>query len=160
MRMRTQVVRSITTVLVAGSALGVVGAEPARAADVVVESVVVEPANPSPATLCQLKVRIKNGGAQTVSMLTFGVKIDGQESSQYKASTYAINVAPGTTGEMALQNFYSPAAPKAFDVQVSLLAAQWVKVTSEGTATTTIPAGAVAGLPTNSTLAIRMAPGK
>jgi hypothetical protein len=159
-RLSTRVVRSITTVLVAGSALGVVRAQPARAADVTVDAVIVEPANPGPATLCQLKVRIKNGGVQAVSMSAFGVRIDGQQSSQYKASTYAINIAPGTTGEVALQSVYSPAAPRTFDVQVSLLSGQWVKVTSEGTTTTTTPTGAVAGLPTTASLAVKMTNGR
>jgi CARDB len=140
--------------------LGTSLASPAGAADVTVASVVVEPANPAPSTLCRLKVALKNGGTQTASNFKFDVKVDGEDVAVYKPQTYAVNVDPGKTDEIALYNFYSPKTPKPFDVQVTLLAAQWVQVKKEGNTTTTTPAGPVAGLPTSGSVAVKAAAGK
>jgi hypothetical protein len=140
--------------------LGVLLVAPAGAADVTVASVVVEPASPAPSTLCRLKVALKNGGSQTASNFKFDVKVDGQDVAVYKPQTYAVNVDPGKTDEIALYNFWSPQAAKPFDVQVTLLAAQWVQVKKEGNTTTTTPAGPVAGLPTSGSVTVKMAAGK
>src|SRR5512138_1682566 len=92
------------SVVALGAALGVIAAWAAQAAppSVTVDGVIVEPAAPKPAALCKLKVRIKNSGTSAVSYLAFGVKIDGQEVSVYKAHTFAINIPAGSTGEVDL----------------------------------------------------------
>jgi len=128
----------------------------AYAAEVGVDAILVGPAHPGPSTLCTLKVRLKNGGTRTVSYFTFNVKINGQEVPLYKSHTYMVNIDPGTVGELELQNFYSPASPKAFTVQVTLVEAQWVQVKKEGTSTTTTPSGLVAGLPVSASLSVKM----
>ena len=140
--------------------LGTSLASPAAAADVTVDSVVVEPSSPAPSTLCRLKVVLKNGGTQTASNFKFGVKVDGQDVTVYERHTYAVNVDPGKTDEIALYNFYSPKTPKPFDVQVTLLGAQWVQVKKEGNTTTTTPSGPVAGLPTSGSVSVKAAAGK
>jgi hypothetical protein len=128
----------------------------ADAAEVSVDAIMVAPASPGPSALCKLKVRLKNGGTQTVSYFAFKVKIDGQDVPLYKMQLYVVNIDPRTAGELELYNFYSPSVPKSFDVQVTLAEAQWVQVKKEGTAITTTPSGPVAGLPTSDTLSVRM----
>jgi hypothetical protein len=118
----------------------------------------VKPASPGPSTLCELKVRLKNAGGRAVSFFRFDAKIDGKEVPSYKVYTYAVNVEPGTTGEFALFNFDSPPQTKAFDVQVTLVEAQWVEVKKEGNSSTTTASGPVAGLPTGASLSVKMSP--
>ena len=64
----------------------------------------------------------------------------------------------GTTGELALNNFYSPPEARAFEVQVTLVEAQWVEVKKEGSSSTTTPSGPVAGLPTGASLSVKNVP--
>ena len=88
----------------------------------------------------------------------FNVKIDGQEAPAYKLYTHVLNIEPGKTGELALNNFYSPPEARAFEVQVTLVEAQWVEVKKEGSSSTTTPSGPVAGLPTGASLSVKMSP--
>jgi hypothetical protein len=129
-------------------------------ADVRPDAILVTPTSPGPSALCELKVRLKNAGSRSVSYFRFNVKIDGQDVPEYKRYTYVANVEPGTTGELALNNFYSPPQAKAFEVQVTLVEAQWVEVKKDGTNTTTTPSGAVAGLPSGASLSVKMSPPK
>ena len=131
-----------------------------EAAELAVEGITVTPTSPGPSALCGLTVHLRNGGAQAVSYFRFSVKIDGQELPIYKQETYVVGVAPGTTGEVALYSFYSPATSKPFEVQIALVEAQWAQIKKEGTTTTTTPSGPVAGLPTSATLSVRMSAGK
>jgi len=132
----------------------------ADAADVRVDAIMVKPASPGPSALCELKVRLKNSGSRSASFFKFDVKIDGQEIPVYKMHAYAVNIHPGTDAELALNNFYSPAEAKAFEVQVTLVEAQWVDVKKDGTSATTTPSGAVAGLPTGASLLVKVSPPK
>jgi len=60
-----------------------------------VKIVEIELANPTridvdyvaPSTLCTLKVRLRNGGARTISFFAFSVEIDGQDAPLYKLQT-------------------------------------------------------------------------
>jgi hypothetical protein len=133
---------------------------PAGAPEVRVDAILVHPASPAPAALCELKVRLKNAGSRTASYFRFNVKIDGQEVPVYKLYDYAVEIAPGTTAELALNNFYSPPQAKTFEIQVTLTEAQWVEVKKDGKNSTTTPAGAVAGLPTGATWSVKMSPSK
>lgn len=147
---------------VAGLALSVWAglAVVATAADVGVDAVIVSPTSPGPSSICTLKVRVKNGGAQAASNFRFKVKVDGQDLGLYDRQTFAVNVEAGKSDELALYNFYSPAAPKSFDVQVTLVEAQWVQVKKDGANTTTTPTGPVGGLPSAATLSVKMPAGK
>ncbi|MGO9010581.1 MAG: CARDB domain-containing protein [Bryobacteraceae bacterium] len=128
------------------------------AADVRVDAIVVKPASPGPSALCELKVRLKNTGSRSASYFRFNVKINGQDVPEYKLYMYAVNIDPGTAREVALNNFYSPAGTKAFEVQVTLVEAQWVEVKKDGTSTSTTPSGAVGGLPTGTSLSVTVSP--
>ena len=150
--------RIVPAVLVALAASSL--ATEAKAANVALAAILVEPASPGPGALCRLKVRLKNGGTQTASLFAFSVTINGEEVSTYKAHTFANSIGADATGEIDLHNFWTPSAPKAFDVRITLTEAQWVQVKKEGTTTTTAPAGPVPGLPTSATLTVKMSPGK
>jgi len=128
------------------------------AADVRVDAILVKPASPGPSALCELKVRLKNTGSRSASYFRFNVEINGQDEPVYKQSTYAVSIDPGTTGEVALNNFYSPAGTKAFEVQVTLVEAQCVEVKRDGTSITITPFGAVAGLPVGTSLSVTVVP--
>jgi hypothetical protein len=128
------------------------------AADVRVDAIMVKPASPGPSALCELKVRLKNTGSRSASYFRFSVKINGQDVPEYKVYMYAVNIDPGTAGEVALNNFNSPAGTKAFEVQVTLVEAQWMEVKKDGTSTTSTPSGAVAGLPIGSSLSVTVSP--
>ena len=147
---------------VAGLALSVWAglAVQAAAADVGLDAVIVSPTSPGPSSICTLKVRVKNGGSQAVSNFRFKVKVDGQDLALYDRQTFAVNVEAGKSDELTLYNFYSPAAPKSFDVQVTLVEAQWVQIKKDGANTTTTPAGPVAGLPSAGSASVKMAAGK
>ena len=132
----------------------------AAAADVGLDAVIVSPTSPGPSSICTLKVRVKNGGSQAVSNFRFKVKVDGQELALYDRQTFAVNVEAGKSDELALYSFYSPAASKSFDVQVTLVEAQGVQVKKDGANTTTTPTGPVAGLPSVASVSVKMAAGK
>jgi hypothetical protein len=103
-------------------------------------------------------VRLRNAGNRSASYFRFNVKINGQDVPEYKVYLYAVNIDPGTAGEVALNNFYSPAGTKAFEVQVTLVEAQWMEVTKDRTSTTTTPTGAVAGLPIATSVSVTVSP--
>jgi hypothetical protein len=128
----------------------------ADAPDVRVDAIVIKPASPGPSTLCELKVRLKNAGTRTASNFKLDVKIDGQDMPVYQRYAYVVDIAPGATEELELNNFYSPSQTKVFVVQVTLLEAQWVDVKKEGKNITVTPSGAVAGLPTSASLSVKM----
>ena len=67
---------------------------------------------------------------------------------------------PVRLANSALNNFYSPPEARAFEVQVTLVEAQWVEVKKEGRNSTSTPSGAVAGLPTGASLSVKMSPSK
>jgi len=140
--------------------LATASAPAAGAADVAVAAVIVEPASPGVSAICGLRVRLKNSGTGAISNFRFAVKVDGQDVTLYKTHSYAVNIDAGKTDELALYNFHSPAAAKAFDVQVTLLEAEWVQVKREGTTTTTTPTGSVTGLPVAGSLTVKMSGGK
>ena len=105
-------------------------------------------------------MHLKNAGSRPVSYFRFNVKIDGQDVPADKLYTHVVNIEPGKTGELALNNFYSPPEARAFEVQVTLVEAQWVEVKKEGTSSTTTPSGPVAGLPTGASLSVKMSSAK
>jgi hypothetical protein len=139
-------------------AVGLAGV--AAAADVGVDAVLVSPASPGPSSICTLKVRVKNAGAQAASNFRLKVKVDGQDLALYDRQTFAVNVDAGKSEELALYSFYSPASAKPFDVQVTLTEAQWVQVKKDGSNTTTTPTGPVPGLPSTASVSVKMSAGK
>lgn len=121
--------------------------------------ITVSPAKPiapeglSPGTLCNLKAKLRNRGAQKASSFGFGVKINAQEMTVYDKMVFMDAVDPGGTGEIALSNFYStePGHPLPKDgkltVEVTLKHAQWVEIKKEDNTQVWTPLGEVKGLP-------------
>ena len=97
----------LAVLLAIGSA--VLHAQKAEKAEspITVEDVVitVSPGKPteslSPETLCNLKVKLRNGGTRKTYSFGFGVKINGKEMTVYDKVLYMQTVDPGTTGEIA-----------------------------------------------------------
>jgi hypothetical protein len=139
---------------------GATVASRAEAADVAVDAILVEPASPAPERLCGLKVRLKNGGTRAISYFKVRVQIDGKDVPQYDIQSYAVDIEAGATQEVRLNNFWTSAAAKPFDIKVELVGAQWVQVKREGTTTTTTPVEPVAGLPVGASLSVKVSPRK
>ncbi len=113
----------------------------------------VGPEGLSPGTLCNLKVKLRNRGAQKAYSFRFGVKINGREMTAIDKMLYMQAVDPGNTEEIALSNFYSTepggTLPKdgKVTVEVTLKQAQWVEIKKEGNTQVWTPLGEVKGLP-------------
>ena len=119
----------------------------------VLASLEVEPAKPGPQTLCKLRVRLHNKGAQAATSFLFGVRINGQELSVYKNHVYLQTIAAGADGEVQLFNFWTTESgrPTPQDgqlrLEVALKEARWVEIKQDGNVTEYKLLGNVAGLP-------------
>jgi hypothetical protein len=113
----------------------------------------IGPEGISAGTLCNLKVKLRNRGNHKASTFGFGVRINGLGTTADDKMLYMQVVDPGTTGEIALSNFYStePGGPLPKDgkvtVEVTLKQAQWVESKKEGNTEVSTPLGEVKGLP-------------
>src|SRR5262249_26786169 len=109
----------------------------------------------APGSLCTLRVKLRNAGTQKAGNFGFTVKINGKDAGVYDKMLYAQLVDPGTTGEVALNNFYSPdlqTKDGKLSVEVMLREARWIQVKKEGEAQAWIPTGEVTGLPSSKTV--------
>jgi len=129
------------------------------------ESIEVTPDKPGPDTLCKLRVRVRNAGAQTASRLAFGVRLNGERIAVYESSLFLKPIAPGGTVEVPLYNFWSTEtsrpAPKEGKllVEVELRQAEWMKVEKDAKgAEIWTPIGAVTGLPVSRSLTVLLQP--
>lgn len=119
-----------------------------------IKAVRIEPAAPGVDTLCQLHVTLESSAERSVSALDFGVAIGGTPLAVYEKQLFLERLAPGTTAEIRLYNFWTsetgrpaPADGK-LRVTVTLRAAQWVEITTEDDGTEVWTLGeAVPGLP-------------
>jgi hypothetical protein len=136
---------------------------PAAKSPLSVEAVEILPADPGPETLCQLRVKIRNGGTRKISALAFAVRLGGLALPVYQHQIYLRRIEPGTTAEVRLFNFWTteagrpaPLAPKdgRLQVEVSLTEARWVEVKNEGGAEVVTPGGSVPGLPVSAKLTV------
>lgn len=127
-----------------------------------IEEVVIDPAAPGPATLCKLRVKVRNGGAQTASRLAFTVSINGRALPVYANQLYLQHLPPGQVTEVPLYNFWTtesgrPAAPDGkVTVAVSVAEASWVDVKDEEGVEVSRPLGAVPGLPVSKSLTVAL----
>jgi hypothetical protein len=135
---------------------GVAATQPASAPPVPglsLETVIVEPGVARADTLCRLRVRIRNTGAQAASHLRFQVQVAGHDLVAYRNLVYLQTLPPAATAEVQLRNFWSSESGRPFPAQgefavrVTLVEAQWVLRRAHDGATMTEPTGAVAGLP-------------
>ncbi|HZF07628.1 MAG TPA: CARDB domain-containing protein [Thermoanaerobaculia bacterium] len=130
------------------------------ASPLALESVEIRPAHPGPDTLCQLRVKLKNGGTKKASVFAFTVRINGEPVPVYQRQTYLQTVDPGTVGEVRLFNFWTTETRRPLPkdgqlrVEVALDEARWVEVKNEGGAEVTTPLDKVPGLPVQTRLAV------
>jgi hypothetical protein len=133
---------------------------PAPKPPLAVEGVEILPASPGPDTLCQLRVKVKNGGTHKASALVFAVRINGEPLAVYKHQIYLQQIGPGATAEVHLFNFWTTETGRPIPkdgklrVEVALAEARWVEVRSEGGTEVVTPVGAVPGLPVSASLTV------
>jgi hypothetical protein len=127
------------------------------------ESLEILPPSPGPETLCQLRVKVRNNGPERVYRFGFDVRMNGKALPVYGNHLFVQVVAPGTTGEIRLFNFWTtetdrpmPADGK-LEIEVTLNEAAWVRVEREGDTEIWTPTGDVDGLPIerSTTLSLR-----
>ncbi len=167
-----------TSILISALALLVSLALPASSQDdpaprLEVTKIDVQPSNPAAETLCRLTVTIRNSGEQNASQLGFAVRLNDQDLTVYGNQLFMYAVPAGSELEIPLYNFWTtetsrPAMPAdgSFKVEVSLLEAQWMDIS---TVTETVeragaqveeevevwtPLGAIEGLPVSSSVTL------
>jgi len=126
------------------------------------ESVMVEPSEPGPDTLCKLRVAVRNDGDEIASQLDFKVRINGQELAVYRNQLFMYPVEPKQTSEIKLYNFWttetSRSMPKdgKLTVEVSLVEARWMKIEMEDDVEVWTPLADVDGLPVSQSVTLSM----
>jgi hypothetical protein len=91
----------------------------------------VQPSVAAPDTLCKLRVKISNSGANVASDLTFEVTLNGRRLASYLKHTFHVDLAAGKETELALYNFWTSEAGRPFPkdgrlvVEVRLTGARW-----------------------------------
>ena len=145
------------------SSLSMVTPSPAQETPpITIESVLVEPSSPGPDTLCKLTVKLANGGDRTVSQLGFKGQINGQGLPVYANQLFMLPVPAGESIDVPLYNFWStetsrPLPPDGkLDIEVRLVAAQWMEIKVEEDVEVWRPLGPVEGLPTTKSLEVSM----
>ena len=134
-----------------------------------IEQIVVEPSKPAADTLCRLRVKIKNAGEKIASRLGFAVSLNGQDLGVYGNQLFMFPVAPGTTQEVSLYNFWTTETSRAMPedgklrVEVTLQEAVWTQVSTEtdedGEIEVWTPIGPVENLPTAASIVLEMKTG-
>ncbi len=135
---------------------------PAEAPQVTIESITVEPSSPAADTLCKLTVKLRNQGTEIASQLDFKVSINGQSLPVYRNQLFMFPVPAGDSAEIKLYNFWSTETSRPMpsngklEVEVTLAAAQWTKVSMEDEVEVWEPLGEVAGLPQARSITLEM----
>lgn len=117
------------------------------------EPLEIEPAEPSPDTLCKLKVKVRNRGKEAATHFAFAVKINGQEVPVYKKTVYVQTVPAASVTEIQLYNFWvtergrEVPADGQLRIEVELLQAHWMEVKTDEKRSEQKPLGKVDGLP-------------
>ncbi len=146
------------------AAAGLAGAAPAPAASpLTVEAISVTPADPTPTTLCNLRVKIQNHGARAASRFAFDVRVNDVPIAVYKHLLYFEAIPAGATVELRLYNFWAtetsrplPADGK-LRVSVRLLGARWVEESKDAKGgAISAPQGEIAGLPVERETVVEM----
>ncbi len=136
--------------------------EAASSPKITIEAITIEPAAPAVDTLCKLRVTLKNEGSEIASQLDFKVKINGQLLPVYRNQLFMFPLEPGKSSDIKLYNFWStetsrPAPQNGkLEVEVSLVGAQWTKVSMEEDVEVWQPLGEVAGLPQSKSVTLEM----
>jgi hypothetical protein len=138
-------------------------AEEKPAPPLTLQAIQVEPASPSPDTLCHLTVAVKNTGERPASALEMAVKVGGRELPAYRSRVFLMPVEPGATRQVRLFNFWSSEAgrPAPADgkltVEVTLAKASWMQRETQAGAMVWTPAGPVPGLPSAKSVTVALA---
>jgi hypothetical protein len=154
----------LATALVLGT--GVLGAQEqtAPSPQITIEAVTIEPSSPAADTLCKLQVTLKNHGSEIASQLDFKVKINDQMLPVYRNQLFMFPLKAGETSDLKLYNFWSTETSRPMPkdgkliVEVSLVAAQWTKVSMEEDVEVWQPLGEVEGLPHSQSVTLKMKP--
>ena len=129
---------------------------------ITIEAITIEPSSPADDTLCKLQVTLSNQGAEIASQLDFKVKINDQMLPVYRNQLFMFPLEPGKSADIQLYNFWSTEtsrpSPKdgKLTVEVSLVAAQWTKVSMEEDVEVWQPLGEVEGLPHSKSVTLEM----
>jgi hypothetical protein len=133
------------------------------------EEILVEPDSPAADTLCRLRVKISNAGEQIASRFGFAVSLNGQDLGVYGNQIFMYPVAPGSTEEISLYNFWTTETSRAMPadgklrVEVTLKEAVWTQVATEtdeeGEIEVWTPIGPVDNLPVQAAVTLQMKTG-
>jgi hypothetical protein len=144
----------LTSVLTAVAPLLQAALPAASATPLHLEAIAVQPSEPGPDTLCELRLKIQNRGTLPASRFAWSVRVNGVELPVYRRLRYFQAVPPQATTELRLYNFWStessrPMPPDAkLKVEVQLTHAEWVRIERDGKGTETwTPAGDIQTLP-------------
>ncbi len=152
----------VVVCILAGSAGSLAQESATPAPKLTVEAVAIEPSTPGSDTLCKLRVTLKNQGSEVASQLDFKVRINDQELPVYRNQLFMYPVEPGKTAEIQLYNFWSTETSRPMpkdgklNVEVTLAAAQWMKIFFEDEVEVWQPLGAVADLPSSKRVSLSM----
>jgi len=154
----------LATAFVLGT--GILGAQEQTdpSPQITIEAVTIEPSTPAADTLCKLQVTLKNHGSEIASQLDFKVKINDQMLPVYRNQLFMFPLKAGETSDLKLYNFWSTETSRPMPkdgkltVEVSLVAAQWTKVSMEEDVEVWQPLGEVEGLPHTQSVTLKMKP--
>lgn len=159
----------VASLLAAGPATGQEEEAAAPTALLKIEAISVEPQSPAADTLCRLRVKISNAGEQIASRFGFSVTLNGQDLGVYGNQLFMFPVAPGTTEEISLYNFWTTETSRAMPadgklrVEVALQEAVWTQMAmetdEEGEIEVWTPIGPVENLPVTAAVTLQMKAG-
>jgi hypothetical protein len=123
----------------------------------------VQPPEPGPETLCELRLKIQNRGTLTASRFAFSVKINGVDLPVYKHLRYFQAMPPQATTELRLYNFWSTETSRPMPqdaklkLEVQLIHAEWVRIEKDGKgADVWTPMGEIKALPAARLVSLQM----
>jgi hypothetical protein len=127
-----------------------------------ITAVSVDPAKPKAETLCTLRVDLENKGDQVASQLEFKVEINAANLPVYDNQVFMVPVPSGKTTEIKLYNFWSTETSRQWpedgrlNIEVTLVAAQWMNISETDGIEVWEPLGPVEGLPVSQKASISL----
>ena len=122
----------------------------------------VDPTEPKAETLCTLRVELENKGGQIASQLEFRVEINAANLPVYDNQVFMVPVPTGETTEIKLYNFWSTETSRPWpedgrlSIEVTLVAAQWMNISTKDGVEIWEPLGPVDGLPVSQKASISL----
>lgn len=124
--------------------------------------VAVDPTGPKAETLCTLRVELENKGDRVASQLEFKVEINAANLPVYDNQVFMVPVPTGETTEIELYNFWSTETSRQWpedgrlNIEVTLVAAQWMNISEKDGIEVWEPLGPVGGLPVSQKASISL----